>query len=222
MLPVNTILQGERYKLLLGDFREVGKEIKDNSVDLVFTDPDYHDEMLFLYSPLAEFAARVLRPSGSLITYTQHMNINKIFRLLDEHLNFTALFALKQTGHLPMLWDTQIFPHVKFLVMYSKGDYTPKHTLSNYLTSIYQGKRYHGWQQSSVEAMYFISNLVEENGVICDPFMGSGTTGVACIIKKRQFIGIEINPDTLKTAEKRLLEATKFQTLTSFTKKEEE
>ena len=70
--------------------------------------------------------------------------------------------------------------------------------------------------------MYFISNLVEENDIVCDPFMGSATTGVACMIKKRQFIGIEINPETFKIAEKRLIEATKFQTLTSFTSKEEE
>jgi len=32
------------------------------------------------------------------------------------------------------------------------------------------------------------------SGVVCDPYMGSGTTGVACIRTGRRFIGIEIDP----------------------------
>ena len=36
-----TIELPENCKLLLGDFREKGKEIPDNSIDLIFTDPPY-------------------------------------------------------------------------------------------------------------------------------------------------------------------------------------
>ena len=43
-----------------------------------------------------------------------------------------------------------------------------------------------------------------ENDVICDPFMGSGTTAVACKHLKRNFIGIEISPEYCKIAEQRL------------------
>ncbi len=39
----------------------------------------------------------------------------------------------------------------------------------------------------------FIINSSQEGGVILDPFMGSGTTAVACIKEKRHFIGFEIN-----------------------------
>lgn len=44
-------------------------------------------------------------------------------------------------------------------------------------------------------------------GVILDPFMGSGTTGVACANVGRDFIGIELDPDHFKTACRRIEDA---------------
>jgi len=41
-------------------------------------------------------------------------------------------------------------------------------------------------------------------GVVLDPFMGSGTTGLAALKLNRNFIGIEINPEYIKIAKKRL------------------
>jgi len=42
--------------------------------------------------------------------------------------------------------------------------------------------------------------------IILDPFMGSGTTGVACILMGRNFIGIEIDEEYLNIAEQRIEE----------------
>jgi DNA modification methylase len=39
---------------------------------------------------------------------------------------------------------------------------------------------------------------------VLDPFMGSGTAGVACVETGRNFIGIEINPDYFATAQTRI------------------
>ena len=47
----------------------------------------------------------------------------------------------------------------------------------------------------------------KESDTILDPFMGSGTTGVACQQLGRNFIGYEISPDYFKIAEKRIKEA---------------
>jgi len=44
----------------------------------------------------------------------------------------------------------------------------------------------------------------QENQIILDPFLGSGTTAVACKKLNRRFIGIEINPEYCKIAEERL------------------
>lgn len=42
------------------------------------------------------------------------------------------------------------------------------------------------------------------DGVVLDPFFGSGTTGLVALKHGRNFIGIELNPDYIKIAEKRL------------------
>jgi len=52
-----------------------------------------------------------------------------------------------------------------------------------------------------------------EGDLVLDPFFGSGTTGVVALKQNKKFIGIEINPEYIKIAEKRLkpyLEQTKL------------
>ncbi len=41
-------------------------------------------------------------------------------------------------------------------------------------------------------------------GIVLDPFMGSGTTGIACKRTNREFIGIEMNKDYFNIAEQRI------------------
>ena len=47
----------------------------------------------------------------------------------------------------------------------------------------------------------------KEGALILDPFMGSGTTGVAAIKLGRKFVGIDNNKDYVEIAEKRLKDA---------------
>lgn len=54
-----------------------------------------------------------------------------------------------------------------------------------------------------------IRNSSKENNTVLDPFMGSGTTGVACINTNRDFIGIELDKKYYKIAEERINSATK-------------
>jgi len=42
------------------------------------------------------------------------------------------------------------------------------------------------------------------NGIVLDPFFGSGTTGLVALKQNKQFIGIELNPDYIEIANKRL------------------
>ncbi len=56
-------------------------------------------------------------------------------------------------------------------------------------------------------AAHFIRLHTQPGDVVLDPFMGSGTTGVACVRTGRNFIGIEIDPTYYAIAEKRIAEA---------------
>lgn len=46
-----------------------------------------------------------------------------------------------------------------------------------------------------------------ENGIVLDPFMGSGTTAVVAKKLNRNYIGIELNPEYIKMAEGRIMDA---------------
>jgi site-specific DNA-methyltransferase (adenine-specific) len=54
-----------------------------------------------------------------------------------------------------------------------------------------------------------LKQLPKETETILDPFMGSGTTGVACVKLGRKFIGIELDPKYFDIACKRIEEAYK-------------
>ncbi len=54
-----------------------------------------------------------------------------------------------------------------------------------------------------------IRNSSKENNTVLDPFMGSGTTGVACINTNRNFIGVELDEKYYKIAEERINSAIK-------------
>ena len=61
--------------------------------------------------------------------------------------------------------------------------------------------------QKPLELMLMLINACPIDATILDPFMGSGTTGVACVKTGRNFIGIEIDEGYFKIAEKRIAEA---------------
>lgn len=60
--------------------------------------------------------------------------------------------------------------------------------------------------QKPLECMEWLIRKFDANG-ICDPFMGSGTTGVACARLGRRFIGIEIEPRYFDIACRRIEQA---------------
>lgn len=59
----------------------------------------------------------------------------------------------------------------------------------------------------STLASMVIENFTSEGQTVLDPFMGSGTTGIAAVSKGRKFIGIELDPDYLAIAEERINDA---------------
>jgi site-specific DNA-methyltransferase (adenine-specific) len=59
--------------------------------------------------------------------------------------------------------------------------------------------------EKPVELMeFYIKNSSNENEIILDPFMGSGSTGVACVNTGRNFIGCELDKGYFDIAEKRI------------------
>lgn len=56
------------------------------------------------------------------------------------------------------------------------------------------------------EVVQWALSVTRSHGLVLDPFMGSGTTGVACIRTGRRFIGIELDPHYFEIAKRRCIE----------------
>ena len=69
-------------------------------------------------------------------------------------------------------------------------------------TKAYPGAHFATYPDTLVEPCLLVSS--RPGDLILDPFIGSGTTGLVALKKKRRFVGIELNPAYLKIAEERL------------------
>lgn len=63
--------------------------------------------------------------------------------------------------------------------------------------------------QMPIEVMKNIISMLPDEYTIVDPFMGSGTTGVACMMLGRDFIGVEMDEEYFKIAKERIKNANK-------------
>ena len=66
------------------------------------------------------------------------------------------------------------------------------------------GKNLHDTEKPVELMKIMIDNSSNEGDIVFDPFMGIGSTGVACKNLNRNFIGIEKDPDYFKLAKERL------------------
>ena len=68
-------------------------------------------------------------------------------------------------------------------------------------------RRVHPTQKPVALMAALIKHYTSEGDTVLDPYMGSGTTGVACVQTGRNFIGVEISEEYYRIAERRIAEA---------------
>jgi len=195
--------------LYLGDFRQIGDKIPDASVDLIFTDPPYDMKALELFDGLGEFAARVLRPGGSLVAYVGHVQLPSCLPTLAKHLRYWWTCACVHGGQCARLDQMGIVAGWKPIIWFVKETRGDKLTFVNDTVTSQREKSHHEWQQAEEEARYFIELLSEKDGFVVDPFCGGGTTPVACINTGRKWAAFEIDEARLSSASERIKEAAK-------------
>ena len=188
--------------LYLADCLDVMKDMADNSVDCVVTDPPYglgdkwqggkiqwplhHGKMEWDAEVSTERVLASIQISNSAIIWGGHLYdlpISRGWLIWDKVVrNFTS-------GHCELAWSSLDQPIRAF--NYSHVE------LAN------EGKVHP--TQKPVPLMGWCLSFT--HGTVLDPFMGSGTTGVACVNLERKFIGIEIDPDYFDIACRRIEEA---------------
>lgn len=65
-------------------------------------------------------------------------------------------------------------------------------------------KRIHPTQKPLPVIEWILNKYTKEGDLVCDPFMGSGTTAVACHKLKRRYIGFELDEEYFNLAQKRI------------------
>jgi len=132
---------------------------------------------------------------------------------LKSHENI-LVFYKKKAIYNPQMWYST--PYSGFSSKTSKigevyGDAESKHRDnpdgSRYPKSVQkfkQEKGFHPTQKPVALMEYLIKTYTNEEDTVLDPTMGSGTTGVACVMTKRKFIGIERDEKYFEIAEKRI------------------
>ena len=187
-----------------GDFREIAKQIPDGTVDLIFTDPPYDRKTLPLYGDLAKIAASKLVDGGSLICYLGQFQIDKVINLLTPHLRLWWTLAVVHSGDSARMTEYGVVVKWKPLLWFVKNTRGDKHTFVDDAVFSTQEKSSHDWQQSVVEASYYIEKLTPVGGLVFDPFCGGGTTFAACKSLGRRCITCDIDEKTLNVAKARI------------------
>jgi 16S rRNA G966 N2-methylase RsmD len=194
-------------KLIEGNFIEKTLDIADKSVDLILTDPPYDLKSLTLYQELAKVASRVLKDGGSLVTYCGQDYKYQIQQFMESSgLTPRWELAVILSGPYARIFKKQVLVTWKPLLWFVKGSEkrTPDFIEDSVVSPIPPAKKLHDWEQSTTEAYHVISKLTFPNDVVLDCFMGIGTTGIAALDLKRQFIGIEKDAEVFQIARRRI------------------
>ncbi len=189
-------------RLILGDCLEVMKEMPDGSVDAVITDPPYgigaNNMRLGIGKDLRY---------GNWDTADTHLHIQKILSYSIPTIIWGGNYFVLPKSEAWIIWDKKndnlSFAEAELAWTNLGG----KIRIIRYFAPGMDGGKQHNTQKPELVMRYCAERIPKECGVIFDPFMGSGTTGVACVQTGRKFIGIEIDPKYFEIAVKRIKDA---------------
>ena len=218
--------------ILINDDCEVAiKEIPDKSITLIHTDPPYiihsDDNMGEMMEKKARKSYDKLIKADISDGFNTEVMLPE-FKRVCKAINWQIWCSKKQfIDYLIMAkenkWNWQdihlfrnnALPNVRG--KYHDSDYLVHLWKGRTLTGTYHQKRldYHyniggvkDWNHPALKPLEPCLNLIpigsDENDVVLDPYMGSGTTGEACIRTNRLFIGIEKNKEFFDMACQRL------------------
>lgn len=232
--PRRTLGPFELNKVHCVDALEALPLLPDQSLSGVITDPPYSTPVI------TSFGRKREKNYGDLSIQSTYLKIlaNELMRTLDDMgkvLCFcdTDYFAVAHKAFFEwdfmqsVIWDkgqigmgTCFRRQHEFIFFCAKG--SPTLNLWNGITShssilrhrpVSSLKRVHGAQKPISLILYLMQAAFGITDIILDPFIGSGTTGVAATLLGRDFLGFDIAPKNVEIANKRIEAARKGVTV---------
>ena len=221
---LGTLYQGDCLEVMDGLIKEGIK------VDAIITDPPYK-------VITGGKNGTKGKPSGILTKNKQLMGVipefsdwlPKVFKLLNNDSHAYFMINMLNLKDLMITVEDAGF-HIHNVLVWKKNNATPnKWYMKNceYIVFCRKGKskfinncgskvvecfdnprnKIHPTEKPIGLMELYVSNSTKENEVVFDPFMGSGTTGVAAKNLNRNFIGIEMNETYFEIAKNRIEKA---------------
>ena len=195
-----------------GDCLELMRDIPDKSIDLIVTDPPYGKKADKGTNGFGTSKNR--RYQGGWDNQRPDKQVfDEMFRISKNLIIFGANYfcdMLPFSNHW-IFWDKK--GDISFKNPFADGEliYTTFTSPIKKVVFKQQGfitdskdKRYHPTQKPSELIQMLIEQYSNEGDIILDPFLGSGTTAVACVNTNRHYIGFELDPQYYDIACKRL------------------
>lgn len=206
----------ELNKIYVGDCLEIMKGWPDKCVDLVVTDPPYgmgrfkgDEKNCFEVLDLAfKEIPRLIKDGGSAFFFTSTGEVLNLGNRIPMH--FRRMLWMYKPADMT-------FPYYGWLLKseailwYSKNGTVNLEERTPFRHDCYMATRIgrEGVEgHPTVKPLSVVKDLASrcpKGGIVFDPFMGSGTTAVACNDLGLNWLGIEINPEYVKIAEDRIV-----------------
>lgn len=175
------------------------------------------DKDFDLFSWIPKYA-EILDKNGSMIVFCSYRFISFIIKTMeDSGLEVKDIIIWKKSNPMPRNIDRRYVQDMEFAIWAVKKNAKwtfhkldgHKYMRSLYETSLVSGneKLAHPTQKSLKLMQELILVHTNENDIILDPFMGTGTTGIASLQKNRKFIGIELSEEYFEMAKTRFEES---------------
>ena len=170
--------------------------------DAVVTDPPYPREFLPVFTELAESCKRAEVPVVAVMSGQSY--VPEVISRLCEHLEYRWTMAyMTPGGQAVQQWEAKVNTSWKPVFIFGEsaswfGDVAVSKPNNN-------DKRFHGWGQSESGMLDLIGRITKPGDLVCDPFVGGGTTAVAALASGREFVGCDIDPEHVANARARVI-----------------
>ena len=171
--------------------------------DAVITDPPYSREFLPAFTELAESCKLACVPLVAVMSGQSYFP--EVMSRLCEHLKYRWIISyLTPGGRSVQQWNAKVNTFWKPVVLFGAasdwiGDVAASKVNDN-------DKSHHGWGQSESGMADLVERLTKPGQLVCDPFLGGGTTAVISLALGRRFVGCDIDAKCIENARRRIEE----------------
>lgn len=205
-----------------GDCLELMKDISDKSIDMILTDPPYgmnfqshrrkniyekikNDENLEFLDNFFQECNRVLKKDSALYVFCSWHNVDEFKKQFEKYFKLKNILVWVKNNHGSGDLQASYAPKYEFILYGNKGRRKFENGRKEDVLFYNKTKNELHPTQKPVDLLEFlINNSSIENDNILGPFMGSGSTAVACQNTNRNFIGFELDEHYFQIAKERL------------------